>query len=181
MNFLFKNFLLSQICGFCESCGGSTGFLSYIIMLLHFTKSEKTSTVVHCDALLRQHFSRLSSAGQPFILPIECSKVFDHFLMRARSEMDRVFADKRAAASPPPKAGQGKGNRFSNKPFYQYDQGNRNVYQSQGFVGSYGPPQYGQQHNQLSYGPMVYNNNQATSSAYPYSTPQQKGGKRQRS
>ena len=66
LNFLFKLYMLAQICGFCDSCGGSSAFLSYIIALLYYASGDKTSTVVQRDRLLRSHFSKLPPAGHPF-------------------------------------------------------------------------------------------------------------------
>ena len=174
LNFLFKQYMLSQITGFCDSCGGSSAFLSYIIALFHYTAGEKTSTVVQCDRLLRSHFAKLSSAGHPFNVGAEIAKNIDHFLLRARSDMDKFFNEKRVEAAAGGVPGKGQQNRASPyKTYYQYGSG---VNTNPGFAGSYSSSSQGDA-SQFPYGPIYHRPSGKPHSKYSGAKPSQKGGR----
>ena len=108
LNFLFECLLLGTVAGFLNSVGGGGSFLCYIMQLCSRGHSERVSTLVECDCVMRQHFAKLSAAGQLFCVSAERDENIESFLSRARSNMEAAYASQKAKSAHQPQQPQGK-------------------------------------------------------------------------
>ena len=101
------------------------------------------STIAERGAVLRQHFAKLSAAGQPFCVSSECEKRLESFLSRARVAMEAAFSQKAKQPQQPQPKKRWRGDQNAAYQSAYQNNAYQNAHQ-QGYPRtSYGPTQAG--------------------------------------